>query len=87
MKTKTATKPLLKQYGKLLAAREAAFQAVFDAVAPRRDVPWQTCFKEHADEATRERYREAHDCLFRFELRMAHDEGRGWFDNGCFRWY
>ena len=88
MKFKRATKPLLARYATLLGAREAASQAVFDAALPRNDIPWQTCYRDYADTATRERYDECRRSVFDFELAMAHDERRGWFDPiGRFNWY
>lgn len=87
MKFKGTTKPLLKRYDALLTEKEAAFQAVFDAALPRRDIPWQTCYKEYADQTTRDRHDAAWRAVLEFEISMAHDERRGWIENGRFSWY
>jgi hypothetical protein len=87
MKFKGATKPLLARYTKLLDERAAAHQAVVDAVAPRNDIRWQTCYMVWASEEVRQRYDAAQRAVFYFEQAMARDECRGYFEDGHFNWY
>ena len=85
-KFKTATKPLLRTYDALLSKREEAFQAVFAAAAPRRDIPWQTCFSDYADDSVRRSYRDADSAILAFQMDMS-SQRRGYFENGRFSWY
>ena len=60
-----ATKKLIAQREKLLAARDAAIQVVFEA-APRNDIPFQTCLTMASD-SIRNAYLETRAALNSFE--------------------
>ncbi len=73
---KTLTKAQRKHHERLRAARDAACQSVFDAVAPRTDVRFQACLQVAAPDV-RSTWESACSAQQRFEDDMVAD-GRAW---------